>query len=197
MIRRTQEFVTPELEDYANLLIQLHQRIAAGNGDSDEANALRDHMDVYWSYLNEDQLAIARQLSADLYTVNDESSSVHPRHKDFYSPALAADMERAHQSKNFLAALKLLSERSSEISHDRAAVVRGISYRGLGLVQAGLTFMWSAAQGSQQRETALVAILNTLWHYVDVNTAALQAMDLLRNNSVQGIPLNFIVGCLL
>src|SRR5690242_1466770 len=118
MIRRTHEAVTPELEDYANLLIQLHQRIAAGNGDSDEADALRDHMDVYWRHLNEDQVAIARQLSADLYTINDESNSVHARQKDFYSPALAADMERAHQSKNFLAALKLLTDRPTEISHE-------------------------------------------------------------------------------
>jgi len=185
MIGRTREHVTSALAAYADLLLKLHQLIADGKGDAEESDALRDHMDVYWKSLDVEELEIVRQLSADLNGIYDERNSLHPR-ADYYSDKLALEMAKAHDSGNYLRALKLLTERPQEISFGRAAILRGMSYRELGLVQAGLTFMWRAASNSENPESAYVIALNTLWHYVGINAAATQAMELLREDKIRG-----------
>lgn len=196
MVRRSCEHLASGLEAYADLLLKLHDLIAQGKGDSEDSNAIRDHMDVYWNRLDDDELEIARQLSADLYTIYDARANSHPR-ADFYSADLAAEMRKAHEAKDFLRALRLLAERSREISYDRAAILRGMSYRELGLVQVGLAFMWHVANNSQNPESAYVIALNTLWHYVDIDAAATCAMELLRESKVTGITFFVVAGILL
>jgi tetratricopeptide (TPR) repeat protein len=70
-----------------------------------------------------------------------------------------------------------------------------MSYRELGLVQAGLLFMWHAANISSQPASAYIIALNTLWHYVDIHAAAAQATDLLRSGKIDGIAF-FVVASL-
>jgi tetratricopeptide (TPR) repeat protein len=196
MVRQVQDNVSQSLKAYADLLLKLHQQIAVGRGEMEESNSLRDHMDVYWKDLDESELAIVRQLSADLYTIYDGTNSRHPRGIDLYSSALAVEMAKAHQSKNFVRVLQLLGERSNEISFDRATIIRGMSYRELGLVDAGLDFIWHAASESRNPDSAYIIALHTLWHYVDIDAAVTRALGLLREGKVAGIELKFLVACI-
>ena len=43
-------------DEYRQLLAQLREMIAAGQGDSDAADELRDQMDVPWTQLTAEQL---------------------------------------------------------------------------------------------------------------------------------------------
>jgi tetratricopeptide (TPR) repeat protein len=196
MIRRPLEPVTPTLAAYADLLLKLHQLIANGRGDAEESDAIRDHMDFHWNLLDVEDLEIVRQLSADLSRIFEVEESLHPS-ADFYSADLAAEISKAHESKDYLRVLRLLTERPQEISFGRAAIVRGMSYRELGLVQAGLTFMWHAATRSESRESAYVIALNTMWHYVDIDAAAMRALELLREGKITGIAYLVVASLLL
>jgi tetratricopeptide (TPR) repeat protein len=195
MVRRSREQLGSALQAYVDLLLKLHQLIVQGKGDSEDSDALRDHMDVYWSRFDDGELKIARQLSADLYTIHNENENLRAN-ADFYSAELAAEMGKAHDSKDFLRALELLAERTDEISSGRAAILRGMSYRELGLVQAGLAFMWHSANISSDPSSAYVIALNTLWHHVDVDAAVSYSLKLLRENKITGMA-HFVVASIL
>lgn len=196
MVRRSYEHLASGLEAYADLLLKLHNLISQGKGESENSDAIRDHMDVYWKRLDEGDREIARQLSADLYSLDDTIANSHPQ-GDVYSAELAAEIGKARENNDFAGALRLLAERAPEISYDRAAILRGMIYRELGLVQIGLAFMWHVANSSPTPESAHVIVLNTLWHYVGVDTAATCAMELLREKKVTGITFFVVAGILL
>jgi hypothetical protein len=50
----------------ARLLGLLHAKIRGGDGDSPEADELRDQMDVHWAQLTPEEIEQMRRLSADL-----------------------------------------------------------------------------------------------------------------------------------
>jgi Spy/CpxP family protein refolding chaperone len=52
---------------FESLLRRLHALIAAGQGDSDEADALRDEMDAPWYAMTEEARERMGELSARLY----------------------------------------------------------------------------------------------------------------------------------
>ncbi len=94
MVRRSYEHLASGLEAYADLLLKLHNLISQGKGESEDSDAIRDHMDVYWKRLDEGDREIARQLSADLYSLDDTIANSHPQ-GDVYSAELAAEIGKA------------------------------------------------------------------------------------------------------
>lgn len=54
------------LHEYLLLLSKLHQLEIDGKFESDEADDVRDKMDVHWYRLTDDQLALVRLVSAAL-----------------------------------------------------------------------------------------------------------------------------------
>lgn len=53
---------------YANLLLRLHEMIARGEDESEEADAIRDRMDIAWYMMTREERERVGLLSEDLYT---------------------------------------------------------------------------------------------------------------------------------
>lgn len=129
------------LETYSELLMRLDRMMADGQGDSEVADSLRDLLEITWYRMTQDELAVARQLSADLYTLHDDPLIEHPHDPRVYAPSLAADLNAARDRGDYLRALRLLQERPTEIFAEHAAMLRGICYEKLGLFDAALAFL--------------------------------------------------------
>ena len=60
----------PNYVQYESMLKDLHRLIAEGKGDSDEADALREAMDVPWRALSSEEIDRLNRLSSDLYILH-------------------------------------------------------------------------------------------------------------------------------
>ena len=56
---------------YISQLSELHKLIHKGLGDSEEANKLRDAMDLSWWDLDEEEVDLANEVSAIMYGASD------------------------------------------------------------------------------------------------------------------------------
>src|SRR5205807_797389 len=61
----------PVGQSFARLLLKLHWLIAQGEGDNDEADAVRTEMEAYWQGMNSDEQARFTDLSGDLYALQE------------------------------------------------------------------------------------------------------------------------------
>jgi hypothetical protein len=163
------------LSTHAHQLLRLDQMMAEGQDDSEQADALRDQMDVSWYQMSPDELEIARQLSADLYTLHDDSLVRHPREFGIYSPELAADLASAVKSGDYLRALRSMQDKATEISVDRAALFRAIFYRALGLPEIALVFFNQVADPGTAPGSTNLPLLGFLWQHVNLDTAVAAA----------------------
>lgn len=163
------------LVTHARQLLSLDGMMAAGQGDSPEADALRDQMELSWYQMTPVELGIARQLSADLYTLHGDPLVPHPRDSNIYSPGLAAELALVVVRGEYLSALQLMQQRASEISADRAALFRAILYRLLGLPEIGLVFFQQVAEPTNTSESAGLPLLGFLWEHVNADTAVAAA----------------------
>jgi hypothetical protein len=166
---------TSPLAIHAHHLVQLDRMMAEGQGDSPEADALRDQMEQSWYRMTPKELDIARQISADLYTLHDDSLVRHPRDFNIYSPTLAAELATSIGSGDYLSALRLMQDRPKEISTERAALFRAILYRALGLPEIGLIFFQQVAPPVDESESTSLPLLGFLWQHVNIDTAVAAA----------------------
>jgi hypothetical protein len=160
---------------HAHQLVQLDRMMAEGHGDSAEADALRDQMEESWYRMRPEELDIARQISADLYTLHADPLVQHPRDFNIYSPALAAELGKSIGSGNYLSALRLMQDRPAEISSERAALFRAILYRALALPEIGLIFFEHVAPSVDLSESSSLPLLGFLWQHVNIDTAVAAA----------------------
>jgi tetratricopeptide (TPR) repeat protein len=61
--------LSPAFISYAGQLRQLHAQIRAGQGDSAQADGVRDVMDHHWVAMSANERGLTRVLSADLYDI--------------------------------------------------------------------------------------------------------------------------------
>ena len=160
---------------HAHQLVQLDRIMADGRGDGDEADSLRDQMDESWYRMTREELEIARQVSADLYTLHDDSLVRHPRDFNIYSTTLAAELKSSIAKGDYVHALRLIQDRASEISVDRAALFRAILYRALGLPEIGLLFFNQVAPPADETRAKSLPLLGFLWQHVNIDTAVAAA----------------------
>jgi hypothetical protein len=160
---------------HVHQLVQLDRMMAEGQGDSAEADALRDQMEESWYRMTSDELDIARQVSADLYTLHDDSLVRHPRDFSVYTSALAAELGTSMAVGDYLRALRLMQDRFDEISIERAALFRAILYRALGLPEIALIFFEQVAPPADQSVSTGLPLLGFLWQHVNIDTAAAAA----------------------
>lgn len=165
------------LQAYSKLLMKLHRLIAAGEGDSDDADAVRDMMDGPWYQLAPAEQDIAKQLSADLYGLHEEPNGKHPHDTAAYSRELAAELSIAQSRGEYLRALRLMQERPGDISAEWTAILRGIFYRELGLPEIGLLFLEHAAQTPADSESARRKVIGFLWEHMNVESAITDATE--------------------
>ena len=175
MANQTEHFKSSPMQVHANQLVQLDRLMAAGQGDSADADELRDYMEISWYQLKPEEMEIARQLSADLYTLHNDSLVRHPSDFSIYSPSLAADLTESMANTDYLGALLLMQNRPTEISSERAALFRAILYRALGLPEIGLVFFSQVVSSTNKPEATSLPIMGFLWQHVNLDTATAAA----------------------
>jgi hypothetical protein len=152
---------------HANQLIRLDELMAAGRGDSTEADTLRDEMDHTWYEMSSDELDVARQLSADLYTLHNDPLVQHPSDFQIYASDLADQLAMLISRGEYLSALKLIQDRCHDISIERASLFRAILYKSLGLPEVGLVFFKFVAAPSGTSGSPSTPVVGFLWQHAE------------------------------
>ena len=171
--------VVQPLHSISKLLVRLHALIESGQGDSDQADAMRDLMDWPWYRMSPSEQEVARQLSADLYALHETEEKQHPRDAKVCTPGLASALSAASERGEYLKALQLIKSRPSEISEERAAMLRGVCYEKMGLFDTGLEFFEHAASVAEDSESINAFILASLLIHGRTEDAAAKARRLL------------------
>ena len=95
---------------YESRLKALHQLMAAGDGDTKEADAVRDEMDRPEQELSREELERLNGLSADLYMLQDEEIFEPPGEVAKTPQQLAAELEVAWRREDWERVLELLRQ---------------------------------------------------------------------------------------
>jgi hypothetical protein len=131
-------FANPDFNEYVRLLGRLHRLIRQQRDESDEGEAMRDAMDGPGDALSEDEVRAAREISADLYTINGNHGPVPSR------PAPPPDVPKgvleAITRHDALHALTLLREHADEIPAPTLANLRGEAFAAAGLSEIAADF---------------------------------------------------------
>src|SRR5438105_11067064 len=85
----------PHFRGYERLLLWLHGLIAAGKGDTDEAEAVRDEMEIPWRQLSGEELGRLDGLLGDLYMLQDQEVFEPIDEDERAHKALAAELQEA------------------------------------------------------------------------------------------------------
>ncbi len=149
--------------EYINLLLRLHDLICEGKGESDEAEAVRDQMDVPWTRMNAEQLARVRGISADLATLEPDPPIQHADDPRVFDDALAVGLQLLWKADQHEKILALLRQKPELVSSYRAARLRGRAYELLGELAVAERFYESAWKSNSQEviaafEVALVKL---------------------------------------
>ena len=133
----------PFYVQYEALLEELHRLIAAGKGNEDEADAVRDEMDGPEQKLTQKEIMRLNGLSADLHMLQDD---------EIYEPydgtqdELRVALSEALGSNDYETILRLLRKGTPFLKPAQVAALRGRSYAMLGHLETGLLFMRYAAE---------------------------------------------------
>jgi len=128
----------PDYFQYETLLKELHRFIAAGLGDSDEAEAVREDMDAPEQRLTQDEIMRLNGLSADLYMLQDDE--VYEKHGETREE-LRASLKSALDRHDHEAILSLLRKGTPFLTTGQVAALRGRCYAALGHLETALLFM--------------------------------------------------------
>src|SRR6266566_2413562 len=121
---RARFWENPHFVQHESLLRRLHELMAAGKGDSDEADAVRDQMDVSWRALSREEIARLDGLSADLYMLEGEEV-LDPASAQGWTPErLGVELGSAWNQGEWEKVLSLLRNGPSFIPQDRIAYLR-------------------------------------------------------------------------
>lgn len=130
---RSERFLqNPYYVEYVRLLVQLHDLIATGKGDDEEADTIRDQMDGPWRNLNEHEIARLRDLSADLYTIGEV------RHTEGAVPDDV--VQEFKQVSDWSEGIRLLRCHQDVVSPAEAAAFRGMAWARLGHAEIAMRF---------------------------------------------------------
>ncbi len=136
---------SPYFRLYEAQLRQLHDLVAAGLGDSPEAEALREEMEAPERMLGAAELEHLNGLSADLYSLTDDEI-YEPEPVCRTADELRAAIQVAWANRDWPRLLKLLREGQSGLSPDQVAFLRAQAYDALGHPETALLFQQKAAQ---------------------------------------------------
>src|SRR5579871_6740661 len=131
-----------------SLLKDLHRLIAEGKGDSDEADTLRDAMDIPWRTLSREEIDRLNGLSSDLYMLqNDEMYEQYDSSEwteDRLRYEIGTALKRRTQ-QDWERLLALLRKGPTFMPQDQIAWLRSSAYRALGHSDTALRFLDYAA----------------------------------------------------
>ncbi len=149
----------PDYVLYEKLLIEVHRLIAAGKGNDDEADAVRDKMDAPEQKLSREESDRVGGLSADLYMLqNDEVYEPY----DGTQEELVTSLGEALSRHDYEAILALLRKGTPFLRPAQVAALRGRCYAMLGHLEVGLLFMRCAAEQEPEQVAHRLYILGLL-----------------------------------
>ena len=128
------------------LLIQLHLLMRDGKSETDEADAIRDQLDVPWKHLTDEETARIRNLSSDLASLEPDSPFKHPKSGGIARTDIADQIKAARRSNEYQIILAILRDHSKDVSADHAAFLRGWCYEQLGEPEVANLFYSFAVQ---------------------------------------------------
>jgi tetratricopeptide (TPR) repeat protein len=131
----------PDFRLYEQLLLRVHELIAAGEGDSEEADELRERMDAPWHRLTEAEQTRLRGLSGDLYLISGTEIPDEPFPVRFKPEAWVEQLQEARDWNDWGTVLGLVRRRPASIFLESAALLRAQAYDALGHPNAGLAFL--------------------------------------------------------
>lgn len=140
----------PAVEQYASLLIRLHEQMR--NGNEEEAEEIREQMDTPGLLLDEDETQFVKGLSADLYMLASEELL---RPGGYTTSDYMAAFTDAWQHRDYLAVLDLLRKKERPFTDNQVAVYRASLYERLGLQNASRQFLSFAAGLAPQFHSAI------------------------------------------
>lgn len=133
----------PFYVQYEALLKELHHLIAAGKGNGDKADAVRDEMDAPEQKLSQKEIMRLNGLSADLYMLQD--AEVYEPY-DGTQEDLRQAINDAHRSGDCEELLKRLRKGPKFIPAVGMASIRATAYEQLGHLDTALVFLRFASR---------------------------------------------------
>ena len=139
----------PHYVEYIRLLLQLHGLIAAGQGDDDEADDVRDKMDAPWRQLTPEEISCVRGLSADLYTLGKDRESPS---RESVPANLASEVRLMYDREQWIELSTFLREHEAELPRADVAYYRGVCWNHWGHFHVASEFYTEAANLDSQNK---------------------------------------------
>jgi hypothetical protein len=178
MAIRSIEGLPPALA-YARLLHENHALIAAGRGDTDEAEVLADRMDAPWYAMTDKEQDRLGGLSEDLYSIADGGPNridLSPEATEAWRQQLQAEYERAEagDADPLLELLRKPIPRS--VPADAVRFLQARCWERLGDLETALTFLREAERLNPTHASSVLTLLAKMG---DSRAAANQVLRLL------------------
>jgi tetratricopeptide (TPR) repeat protein len=131
--------LNPHFVRYEQLLLQLHDLIAAGEGNSDAADLIRDEMEGPERHLSRAEMDLLDGLSADLYMLSGQEI-FEPLELGQTQQSLQAALRRVWQIQDMEALLRLLRKGPSNLTAEEMASLRSYAYEQIGVLESAVRF---------------------------------------------------------
>jgi hypothetical protein len=120
------------------------------DGEDDErGDELRDRLDVPWYRMDEAELALARGMSADLFSLEPNSRFPHPERLSIASSELRTRLGRLWYAGDWPAILESLRDNCLGIDAAEAAQLRGRCWESLGVLETADLFFAKASDSQR------------------------------------------------
>src|SRR5687767_10165503 len=132
----------PDYVEHELLLLELHDLIASGRGESEQAEAVRDKLDRTYNRLSPHEIERLNGLSHDLYMLSGDELPLPPNRRIVRNHAeFTAKTTDAWQRGDWEQILVLLRQGMPSISTDKLAYTRARAYNQLGHPHAARCFI--------------------------------------------------------
>jgi hypothetical protein len=139
-VRFSQNPVYREAEQW---MLALHAHIRAGEGETSEADAIRDRLDVPWGQLSPEEVERLDGLSGDLYMLMGEETFVEVSSEQ--RQQLPVLLSEAFRARRFDEVLVLLRWNPSFLNRDQVPYIRARAWMELGHFAPAVLFFDHAA----------------------------------------------------
>lgn len=167
------------LSDYVQMLLQLHQLIASGKSESEEAEDIRDEMDRPWQSLSPRQVALAEGLSEDLYSLAEDRPPV----EEALDPYGIKEFRATVESDDWTNALDVLRENKNSFDPAVLAYLRGACWAHLRQPHVAIVFFEEVARLRALSADEEIWLLTCLIQAGRVRDAIPRALEIARAES--------------
>jgi hypothetical protein len=168
----------PHYAASARAIRELHHLIRAGQGDSVEADLIRDESDEHWRYLSLEEIDSLQNLSADLYSIDEPHRS-----GTTFGVEDSEDFQRAMASGDLVAVTRVLRRPGVKVDSKIGASLRAGYWTTFGDYESALLFYEECIRLSPGDPEARITRLVILWQ-IDEGRAFEEAVVLITDPRV-------------